>query len=131
MDIQVVVANLVKKIGLQRVECASANIVVLFFPCGNDRGELCERLQGGFQVPKLCERRDHMFLMSEVLEVLGHDTKVLAKIIKMGHGGLKCFFDGVNFLHGNDRFFADVLNEVHAGERGNTEGSGVVDVLHK
>ncbi len=49
-----------------------------------------------------------MLLMSEVLEVLGHDTKVLAKIIKVGHGRLKCFFDRVDFLHGDDRIFADV-----------------------
>jgi hypothetical protein len=124
------VANLVKKIGLQGVKSARANIVVLLFPCSNDRGELCERSQGGFQVPKLCEMRDHMFLMSEILEVLGHDTKVLAKVIKMGHVRLKYFFDGVDFLHGDDRIFADVLDEVHAGERGNTEGSGVVDVLN-
>ncbi len=97
------VGNLVKKVGLQEFECASAHIVFLLFSNGNSRKELCERSQGGFQVPKLCEKRDHMFLMSELLKVLGHDTKVLAKIIKMDHGGLTRFFDRVNFLHGNNR----------------------------
>jgi hypothetical protein len=42
------------------------------------------------------------------LVVLGHDIKVLAKIIKVGHDRLKCFFDSVDFLHGDDRNFADV-----------------------
>ncbi len=40
-----------------------------------------------------------MLLVSEVLEVLGHDAKVLAKIIEIDHGSLKDF-DRVNFLHG-------------------------------
>ncbi len=71
-----------------------------------------------------------MFLMSEVLEVLGHKAKVLAKLLEVCRGGLEGLFDGVDFGHGDGRILADVVYQIHAGERSDTERSGVVDVLN-
>ncbi len=60
-------------------------------------------------------------LVSEVLKVLGHEAKVLAKILEVCHGGLECLFDSVDFGHGDSRIFTDVVDQVHAGKRSDAE----------